>query len=108
MNNVRIQTSSFSKSSGFHRPHGNRKTAFSKKIPLWRASESCVFGDRFHRIRVNGLAYPQRKSCVFKRKRIRVDEALVGELDCEQTLFSSEIRGKKNSKASESAASGCE
>ena len=45
--------SSFSKSSVFPTPHGTRKRRF-QKISLWRAfSKSCVFGDRFHPIRVD-------------------------------------------------------
>ena len=55
-----------------------RKRRF-QKIPLLRAfSKSCVFGGRFHRITACGRKpYPQRKSCVFKWKRIRVDGALL-------------------------------
>ena len=36
----------------------------------------CVFGDRFHRKRVDGRPNRRKKISVFKQKRIRVDGAL--------------------------------
>ena len=55
-------TSSFSKSSVFIIHSKTQKRRF-QKFPLWRAfSKSCIFGHRFHRIRVDGR--PIRKGNV--------------------------------------------
>ena len=65
-------TSPYSKTSVFIRPQVNEWPAFSKSSP-WRAFlKRCVFGDRFHRLRVDGSLNRRKKISFFKQERIRV------------------------------------
>ena len=64
-------TSLYSKISVFIRPHVDELQRFQKS-PLQRAFlKRCVFGDRFHRMRVDGRPNRSRKISVFKQKQIR-------------------------------------
>ena len=68
------KASSFFKSSVFRCLHENTKTAFFNISPVWREFlKSCDIGDRVHRIRVETGQIRKEKSCVFKRKRMRVN-----------------------------------
>ena len=49
------------KSTVFVHPHVLAKTAFSKSSTLESVFESSVFGDRFHRIRVDGSRVRKEK-----------------------------------------------
>ena len=59
----------------FPRQHGNTKTAFTTNSTLESVFKKLRFRWPFSSDTCGRKPYPQRKSCVFKRKRIRVDGA---------------------------------
>ena len=69
-NNTRPHVAYSRKTSFFARRHVHEKPAFSK-IPLWRAFfKRCVFGDLFHRIRVDGSLNRRKKNPVLSQGNV--------------------------------------